>query len=484
MRGSVFFYDLETSGFSPKTARIMQFAGQRTDLDLKPAGKPFNELIKLTPDILPDPDALLVTGITPQQTIRSGLTEFEFLKKFYKEVVKPGTIFVGYNNVRFDDEFMRYLHWRNFYDPYEWQWKDGNGRWDLLDVVRMTRALRPNGIEWPFVSDGKPSNRLELLAAVNKLEHKNVHDALSDVMATVDLARLLKTEQPKLFEFLLEGRTKTKIAELVEAGEPFVYTSGKYPSEFEKTAVVVKVANDISGQGALVYDLHFNPSEFTGLKPAELVELWRWQKEPDAKRLPVKTIKFNRCPAVAPLGVLDKVSQERIQLNQKTWEENLAKLRAAKDFAAKLQNAQAMMEKQRQTSLVASEQDVDSQLYDGFCDDHDRRAFATIRTAETGKLTGLASLFHDQRLKTLLPLYKARNFPEDLTSDERKLWEEFRTQKLSKNFARFQLRLKEVESKADLTDNQRHVIGQLQSYLREVGLLDVMVEIQEKEAGN
>ena len=109
MAASFFFYDLETSGFNPRSARIMQFAGQRTDMDLKPIGEPVNCLIKLTPDVLPGPDAILVTGITPQKTLADGMTEAEFLRIFYEDVVKPDTIFTGFNNVRFDDEFMRFL---------------------------------------------------------------------------------------------------------------------------------------------------------------------------------------------------------------------------------------------------------------------------------------------------------------------------------------------------------------------------------------
>src|SRR5687767_13856438 len=150
MAASFFFYDLETSGFSPREARIMQFAGQRTDLDLRPVDEPVNELVKLTDDILPDPDAVLITGITPQQTLADGFTEAEFLQRFTADVATPGTIFIGFNSIRFDDEFMRALHYRNFYDPYEWQWQDNRAKWDLLDVVRMTRALRPDGIQWPF----------------------------------------------------------------------------------------------------------------------------------------------------------------------------------------------------------------------------------------------------------------------------------------------------------------------------------------------
>src|SRR3954451_6576935 len=111
MAASFFFYDLETSGFDPRSARIMQFAGQRTDMDLQPIGEPVNVLIKLTPDVLPEPDAILLTGITPQQTIADGVTEAEFLKLFYDQVVQPDTTFMGFNTIRFDDKFMHFLNY-------------------------------------------------------------------------------------------------------------------------------------------------------------------------------------------------------------------------------------------------------------------------------------------------------------------------------------------------------------------------------------
>ena len=188
-----FFYDLETSGLNAREDRVMQFAGQRTSFDLEPIGKPVNILVKMTEDALPSPTAIMVTKITPQETLRDGITEAEFV---------PNTIAVGYNTVRFDDEFMRALFWRNFYDPYEWEWRDGRSRWDILDVVRLTRALRPEGIEWPFTEDGKPTNRLELLTKCNGLSHEHAHDALSDVYATIAVAKLIKEKQPSLFKFL------------------------------------------------------------------------------------------------------------------------------------------------------------------------------------------------------------------------------------------------------------------------------------------
>ncbi|MCA9339265.1 exodeoxyribonuclease I, partial [Candidatus Saccharibacteria bacterium] len=212
MPKNFFFYDLETSGLDARYQRIMQFAGQRTDMNMQPIGEPINVLVRLSDDILPDPPAVLVTGITPQKTLEEGMSEAKFAKMLSEKVFTPDTITTGFNSVRFDDEFVRTTLWRNFYDPYEWSWKDGRSRWDLLDVVRMTRALRPEGIKWPVREDGKPTNRLELLSAENGLEHTHAHDALSDVEALIGMARLIKDKQPKLFEYLLKLRDKKEIA--------------------------------------------------------------------------------------------------------------------------------------------------------------------------------------------------------------------------------------------------------------------------------
>src|ERR1039458_9291786 len=273
MAASFFFYDLETSGIDPRSARIMQFAGQRTDLALKPIGEPVNHLIALTADVLPDPDAIMLTGITPQQTLAGGHTEAEFMRVFYEEVVKPDTIFVGFNSIRFDDEFMRFLHYRNFYDAYEWQWRNGCSRWDMLVVVRVNRALRPEGIEWPYDSGGKPTNRLALLSSINKLDHAHVHDALSDVKATIAVAKLIHVHQPDLFDFLLKARSKKAVAALVNAGQPFVYTSGRYSSDYLHTTVVAKLSDHPQNDAALVYDLRVDPSPYLSMRDRKSTRL-------------------------------------------------------------------------------------------------------------------------------------------------------------------------------------------------------------------
>jgi exodeoxyribonuclease-1 len=426
---SFYFYDLETSGFSPKRDRIMQFAGQRTDENLNEIGKPDNFYIKITPDILPDPGAVLVHGTTPQKTLAEGISEAEFLKYFSKKIMTADTIFLGYNSIRFDDDFMRFLMWRNFYDSYEWHWKDGCSRWDLLDLVRMTRALRPDGIKWPVDSEGQPSNRLELLSKVNKLDHAKSHDALGDVKALVGLSRLIKSKQPRLFEYLLNIRDKKKVRALVETGEPFIYTSGSYPKEYAKTTAAVIVATHPNENAALVYDLRENPAKYLKMSQADLAKLWL-ERGKDKPYFPVKILKYNKCPAIAPMSVLDRKSSERLNLEPTKIEKNLAKLHCSTDFSQKLIKILEIKEKKFQASLIADEWTVDEQLYDGFLPDSDKLKTQSVRSFEEGDLKVFNSDFSDKRLAFLLILYKARNYPGVLNPDEKKLWDEYLTKKL------------------------------------------------------
>ncbi len=475
MNPNFFFYDLETSGFNPREARIMQFAGLRTNMELEPIGEPFDYLIKMTEDILPDPDAVLLTGITPQKTIAEGLSEVEFLKIFHEQIALAGTIFVGYNSIRFDDEFLRYLHYRNFYDPYEWHWRDKRSKWDILDALRMMRALRPEGMNWPVDSKGKPTNRLELLASLNNLVHDNAHEALSDVKASLALAQLFCKLQPKLFGFLLKARDKNEVAKIVLADAPFVYTSGKYASEYEKTTVAGVVTENPKRDGKiLVFDLRCDPTEFVDFTPEELVEAWRWRKDDSGIRLPVKTLRFNRAPAVAPLSVLDELSEKRINLTKSLALDHFEKLQTVKSrLAPKILAALEIMDKRQQTQLLGDESEVDAQLYDGFFEESDKNLMSVVRSASGQELTTLGANFKDNRLNTLLPLYKARSYPRTISDQDRNSWERFRERRLlgggnQSRMSRYFARISELEAKDNLTKEQSYLLQELQLYAQSI----------------
>jgi exodeoxyribonuclease I len=465
-----YFFDVETSGFSPRDDRIMQFAGQRTDMELNPIGEPDNILVKITPDILPQPDAVLVHGITPQQTLAEGISEAELAKYLTSKVFVKDTIAVGYNNVRFDNDFIRFTFWRNFTDAYEWSWKDGCSTWDLLDVVRMTRALRPEGIKWPVASDGKPSNKLEWITSINGLDHADAHDALSDVRASIALARLLKAKQPKLFEYLLKHRDKKLVAPLITSGRTVVYTSGRYPSEYNKTTAAVMVAAKDDKSGALMYDLRIDPDEFKDLSAAELAKRWAARGE-DAPYFPVKTLSFNKCPAVAPFEVLEAGDgYKKLQLHKELIAGHLKKLQAAGGFGQKLLEALDIMWPKRQPELVADSQKVDGQLYEGFIKDQDKTKLSAVRAAKAEDLTKLDPGFKDERLKLLLPLYKARNFPKQLDAKEQAEWEAFRERKLvqSGRAKVYFSRLEELANTPGSDGEKQYLLEELNLYAQSV----------------
>lgn len=422
---SFFFYDLETSGLSPRSDRIMQFAGQRTDMDLNPIGEPVNILVKITEDALPSPGAIMVTKITPQQTLMDGITEAEFCRYVTEEVFTPETVAVGYNTVRFDDEFMRAVFWRNFYDPYEYEWKDGRSRWDMLDVVRLTRALRPEGINWPFTEDGKPTNRLELLTKLNGLSHEHAHDALSDVYATIAVAGLIRDKQPDLFNFLFKIRNKNEVKKYVNLDDkkPFVYASGRYSSMFNKTTVAFPLTAGRNGN-ILVYDLRFDIDDVMNRESAYPV---------------VKEIGLNKCPAVAPLSVLDKADGwEKIGLSKETIEKNLAKLLEHPEFAEKMRE-----EKEKMPEFPPAVE-PEGAIYEGFLNDTDRIKVAAVRNADENKLADFHPDFIDSRLPELLLHYKGRNYPKSLSESETEMWEKYRRERLERQAPKFMAELQKV----------------------------------------
>jgi exodeoxyribonuclease I len=439
-----YFYDLETSGIDPREQRIMQFAGQRTDMNLEPVGEPDNILIKLTADVLPDPESVLITGITPQKTLIDGITEEEFLKYFEQSISTDDTIFVGFNTVRFDDEFMRYTLYRNLRDPYAWQWKDGRSRWDLLDIVRMTRALRPDGIQWPFASNGKAANRLGLLAELNGLIHTKAHDALSDVEASIQVAKLIKDKQPKLFSYMLDMRDKKSVEALVQH-----FAEGEFGSSY-------------------VFDLRHDPSRYLEMSDHELTDLIKNRYRKEAERPPFKELKFNKCPAVAPLAVLDDISAKRLEIDKAVIQKHADILNKNKIFGDRVIKIMQSLTKAKQAELYAAEKSVDSQLYDGFVPADDMKKALFVRTLPIDELIESDIEFKDDRLNKLFWLYKVRQYPKNVISEDREKWYAYVEQKLMTGSpSKYESYMKKLEdlAKADYLDaDKRYLIEELALY--------------------
>jgi exodeoxyribonuclease-1 len=466
---SFYWHDYETFGTDPRQDRPVQFAGVRTDLQFNPIGEPLVVYLKPADDCLPHPDACLITGITPQLAERKGICEAEFIRLIHQEIARPNTCTLGYNTLRFDDEVTRNCLYRNFYDPYAREWQHGNSRWDLIDVVRAARALRPDGLAWPFNDDGTPTIRLDRLTVVNGLVHEAAHDALSDVQATIALARLIRTAQPKLYQFLLQHRVKTEALKLLQIGsfEPVVHVSGKYPASRHCLAIVLPVAwHPTNGNGVIVYDLSVDPEPMLELSAEEIRQrIFTATKDlPEGcERIPLKTIHLNKCPVLAPISVIRAQDAARLAIDLDACRANIEKIKPAIGLAEKIAqvfNAPPSFE---------IDPDPDLAIYQGgFFSDEDKRKMARLRSMAPEQLAASIMPFSDPRLSEMLFRYRARNYPESLNSEESERWRQLCIDRLSGRkpgagitFDRYFARLDELQND-ESTD--KAMIRALESY--------------------
>jgi exodeoxyribonuclease-1 len=424
------WHDYETFGSDPRRDRPVQFAALRTTMDLEALGEPVSLYCKPARDVLPSPGACLVTGITPQRAELEGVIEAEFAARAHEPLAEPGTCAVGYNSLRFDDEFTRHLLYRNFYDPYAREWENGNSRWDIIDLARMCYALRPHGIEWPKRDDGSPSFRLEDLARANHIVQHRAHDALSDAQALLGFARVLRARQPRLWDWHLALRRKQRVFELLDVVNmtPLLHVSSRYPVARGCLAIIAPLAgHPTRPNGVIVFDLDSDPTPLIELDAdaiADRVFTRRADLPEGIERIPLKVVHANRSPALAPLSVLQATDTSRIALDTERNLRHLERLRTATGLAEKVRRVFA-----RETQPTAAT-DTDIALYDCFLSDDDRPLLRAVRETPPEHLGKRPFAFKDTRCAELLFRYRARNWPQTLDAEETQRWETMRRRRL------------------------------------------------------
>ena len=476
MSETFYWHDYETFGADPSRDRPVQFAGLRTDQDLNPVGEPLVLYSRPADDFLPQPQACLVTGISPQLALAKGVPESAFIEAIHRELALPGTCSVGYNSLRFDDEVTRYTLYRNFYEPYGREWQNGNSRWDLIDLVRTAYALRPDGIEWPLREDGLASFRLQDLTTANGIAHEAAHDALSDVHATIAIARLVRERQPRLYDYVLRHRDKRSVQALldIERMKPVLHVSGMFGAQRHNIALIVPLAlHPVNRNEVICYDLSADPAPLMELAPEQLGELLfsRTADLPEGTERPgIKSVHINRCPVLVTAKMADPATAERLGISGQRCREHLAALRNYRDRDSKafVQKIQAIFTG-RQFEPVT---DPDRMLYSGgFFSQHDKKAMEEVRACSPDELTASSFPFEDSRLPEMLFRYRARNFPQSLSSDELAQWEEYRFQRLTEPEAgasicmeEFQATIEQLLASNTLEPSQQELMQQLQDY--------------------
>ena len=427
------WHDYETFGANVRRDRPAQFAAIRTDAQLNEIGEPVMLYCQPANDFMPDPVSCLITGITPQTCLDQGIPEYQFASQIEQALSQPGTIGVGYNTIRFDDEITRFMFWRNLIDPYAREWQNNCGRWDLLDVVRTAYALRPDGIKWPVNAEGKASFKLTDLTAANGLTHEAAHDALSDVRATIALARLIRDAQPRLFDFCFKLHKKDAVAH--ELGlpttsllaKPFLHISGMFPADRGCLAIMWPLAMHPTNKNELIgWDLAFDPAQMATLNVDE-IRLRMFSKQADlpegVTRLPVKTIHLNKSPMV--MGKVKTLSQDMALRWGIDVEQAMGHAAVARDLPDMSAIWPAVFQRPKEPAP-----DVDEDLYGGFIGNADRRRLNELRALPAQKLACKRNAFDDPRLEELVFRYRARNFLASLSLDDAARWEVHRVAKL------------------------------------------------------
>jgi exodeoxyribonuclease I len=471
-----YWHDYETFGADPSRDRPVQFAGLRTDTELNPVGEPLVIFARPADDFLPHPQACLVTGISPRQALAEGVPECEFIDQIHRELARPGTCGVGYNSLRFDDEVTRYSLYRNFHDPYAREWQHGNSRWDIIDLVRTANALRPEGIEWPLREDGLPSFRLEELTAANGISHTAAHDALSDVQATIALARLVRQRQPRLYDYVLKHRDKRSVQSQLDiaAMKPVLHVSGMFGAQRHNIALIVPLAaHPVNRNEIICFDLGADPAALFELQPDQLRELLfsRGEDLPEGLERPgLKSVHINRCPVLVTAKMADPATAERLGISGQLCRQHLAALREyrgrdAKAFTDKLQAVYAGRDFEPIT-------DPDRMLYSGgFFSDRDKQVMDQVRASSPEELATASFPFEDKRLPEMLFRYRARNYPDSLSAPERAQWEEYRFWRLTEPeggasicMEEFHLLIEQLLAVGDLSPQQQALLQQLLDY--------------------
>lgn len=476
MADSFLWFDLETFGRSPRTSRIAQFAGIRTNAELEVVDEPLMLYCQPALDLLPSPEATLITGITPQRARSEGLIEPEFLARVHEALSRPGTCAVGYNSLRFDDEHIRHALYRNFYDPYQREYARGNSRWDLLDLARLLYALRPDGIEWPKREDGLPSFKLEHLARANGCGHSRAHDALSDVEALIDLARVFRRAQPRMWDYYYGFRKKQRALGLLDVANmtPVLHVSGMFSAEHGCAAIVAPVAEHPVVPGRIIaFDLGSDPQSLLDLAPDEIADrLYIAQADlPEGEqRVALKEIHPNRCPALIELRHVSDAELARLKLDRAQAQQTQSRLLQAAGLAEKVRAVFA-----RGRDFEA--EDADGALYAGFLPDADRAQFDALRRSRPEQLAAFEPRLRDLRLKELLFRYRARNWPQTLSLEEHSRWRGYLQQRLAPesglseyDLATYPARLAELRLQHAGNPDALALLAALADWQREVAL--------------
>ena len=207
-------YDFETTGRNSNWDQIIQVGAILVDDKLTELDR-LEMRSSLKPGLIPEPGALLVNNTSPEMLAKSNLSHYSMIKELSKKLSEwSPAIFMGYNSIDFDEEFLRKTLFKTLYNPYFTQ-LNGNKRCDILNMVRSASMFLPEVIKFEKNNKGNPILKLDQIAPLNNINHE-AHDALGDVLATNEIAKILSLKAEDIWKSALISSTRSEVNEKIK----------------------------------------------------------------------------------------------------------------------------------------------------------------------------------------------------------------------------------------------------------------------------
>lgn len=385
---SFIFYDTETTGTHTAFDQILQFAAIYTDEELNEIER-FEIRCRLLPNIVPSPGAMRVTRLKVSQLTDTTLpSHYEMMCSIRQKLLEwsPST-FLGYNTIKFDENLLRQAFYQTLHPLYLTNTL-GNSRTDIMRIAQAASVYAPGALVIPNNADGKPNYKLDRLAPANGFEHEDAHEALSDVEATLHIAKLILKRSPDVWSAFMRFSTKAAVADYASNEQAFCLTEFYYGDAYS-WLVAPLGASAMNSSEFYVYNLGVDPNSLSSLKNTELIA--RLNTLPK----PVRTIRTNAAPMIfslddAPHSASGKsLSQEELDRRVSILEADLA-----------LKKRLITVFEQTKQEWPASPH-VEEQIYNGFYQRDDEELREAFHTVDWTKRKELVERFEDQRLKKL-----------------------------------------------------------------------------------
>jgi len=380
------FYDTETTGTDTTFDQILQFAAILTGPDFKEIDR-FNIRCRIMAHIIPSPGALLATNVTPTMLDDANLqSHYEMMRTVASKLrAWSPAIFIGYNNLAFDEPLLRQALYQTLQPIYLTN-TNGNKRADVIRLVHAASALVPNAIAIPISESQRPTFKLDRLAPANGYTHENAHDALADVEATIFMAKLVQDKAPRIWQALMPMIDKQEASSRILSTKPHCLV--EYQAGRPVFRPIIGCGQSTENSALLgVFDLTRDPSELMKLDTDGLL---RAMSGPDRA---IRIVQSNKMPIIVDLEL---VPDDTLSISSSLAEGRARRIASDSGLRERINQALTNRYPPREQSVV-----VERRLYERFPGKADEQRMAAFQKATWGERARIADEFDDDRIREL-----------------------------------------------------------------------------------